>query len=324
MTVTSEVSNILRGGHRAGVAMTESMGGHAERNTELENIERLAREEYAHSTMGKAYGLVGRWALYNYATEQMDYYGTAFELLQSNKDDNLLDIGCSDGVNLVRKRILSSHTGNLVGVDIDPAIFEFSRFLNSEMNATIFKPINFVSGKAESLPFKSNSFDGATAMYVLYHVPEPNRALGELVRVLKPHTRFVMATTGPDNKKRHRDFEAQIASELGIARPPIFTQSFDIPKANVILPEFFRIVQTVPQSCALRISPPRTDGGASLKAYKASLESMRKHFRPVPSVGKWLRVIRKVVDPAINSAFEQFGYFDDVIDRALFVCENNK
>lgn len=44
----------------------------------------------------------------------------------------------------------------------------------------------FVAGAAEALPFASESFDGAWSIAVLEHVRDPERALQELLRVLRP------------------------------------------------------------------------------------------------------------------------------------------
>ena len=45
---------------------------------------------------------------------------------------------------------------------------------------------------AESLPFRSETFDLVTAMGVLHHIPDPELAIGEINRVLRPGGRFVM------------------------------------------------------------------------------------------------------------------------------------
>jgi len=53
-----------------------------------------------------------------------------------------------------------------------------------------------VVGSAEALPFPDESFDVALSTQVLEHVPEPYRALGEAVRVLKKGGRLILTVPG--------------------------------------------------------------------------------------------------------------------------------
>ncbi len=52
---------------------------------------------------------------------------------------------------------------------------------------------------AVALPFSAGSFDAVIAMHVLYHVPDPGRAVDEMARVLRPGGRAVVTTNGHDN-----------------------------------------------------------------------------------------------------------------------------
>ncbi|PSQ21423.1 hypothetical protein BRD01_11870 [Halobacteriales archaeon QS_8_65_32] len=47
------------------------------------------------------------------------------------------------------------------------------------------RPFAFAVAAAESIPFRSNAFDAATANFMLYHVPDRKRALAEIRRVLE-------------------------------------------------------------------------------------------------------------------------------------------
>ncbi len=52
-------------------------------------------------------------------------------------------------------------------------------------------PVEVVEAPAESLPFPDASFDTVALTLVLCTVPEPDRALAEIARVLKPGGRFL-------------------------------------------------------------------------------------------------------------------------------------
>jgi ubiquinone/menaquinone biosynthesis C-methylase UbiE len=53
----------------------------------------------------------------------------------------------------------------------------------------------YVVADVAALPFADNSFDGITCGYVLEHVPDPLRGLGELARVLRAGGRMLLLTT---------------------------------------------------------------------------------------------------------------------------------
>lgn len=53
--------------------------------------------------------------------------------------------------------------------------------------------IDFVHADATALPFEDNSFDAATISYGLRNVSDPQRAIAEMTRVVKPGGRIVIA-----------------------------------------------------------------------------------------------------------------------------------
>jgi ubiquinone/menaquinone biosynthesis C-methylase UbiE len=56
-------------------------------------------------------------------------------------------------------------------------------------------------GDVQELPFEDASFDCAVAAWMLYHVPDLDRGLGELARVLRPGGRLVAVTNSAQHVK---------------------------------------------------------------------------------------------------------------------------
>lgn len=56
-------------------------------------------------------------------------------------------------------------------------------------------------GDVQELAFEDGEFDVVIADWVLYHVPDLDRALREIVRVLAPGGHLVAATVGPANMR---------------------------------------------------------------------------------------------------------------------------
>ncbi|HTL37604.1 MAG TPA: methyltransferase domain-containing protein [Kofleriaceae bacterium] len=67
---------------------------------------------------------------------------------------------------------------NATGIDFAPAMVEHARQLHPGLDIR--------EGDALNLPFDAATFDAAVAGFVLLHVDEPERALAEMRRVLRP------------------------------------------------------------------------------------------------------------------------------------------
>ncbi len=82
------------------------------------------------------------------------------------KDKKVLEVGSGTGS-------LQDLVEDYTGLDISPNV------------AGLYHK-RFVLGSATALPFPDNSFDASWTVWVLEHVPEPERMLAELRRVVKP------------------------------------------------------------------------------------------------------------------------------------------
>jgi ubiquinone/menaquinone biosynthesis C-methylase UbiE len=81
--------------------------------------------------------------------------------------------------------------------------------------ADIPHKFSFVQLDAQAISFDDASFDMVTANYMLYHVPDIDKALSEIRRVLKPDGRFYAGTGGLGHMKELDDFvEAHMAAKL--------------------------------------------------------------------------------------------------------------
>jgi ubiquinone/menaquinone biosynthesis C-methylase UbiE len=104
--------------------------------------------------------------------------------------ERVLDVGCGTGA--VTLDIAESTRGQVVGVDIDEAkLVEARRLLEVVPN------LEFQVADVQDLPFPDGSFDLVTLNIVLVYVPDKQRALAEMARVLRPGG-HVLATMEPD------------------------------------------------------------------------------------------------------------------------------
>ena len=106
--------------------------------------------------------------------------GTHFlEWLSPTGELNWIDIGCGSGAFTAQVAEFFSPS-HLLGIDPSEAQIEFAR------NRSIKHPVTFQTGDAMSLQCVDNSMDIATMALVLFFVPNPENALVETKRVVKP------------------------------------------------------------------------------------------------------------------------------------------
>jgi ubiquinone/menaquinone biosynthesis C-methylase UbiE len=92
----------------------------------------------------------------------------------------VLEVGCGTGV-LTRLLAEQEAVASVVGTDLAPSLIVHAREA-----ATGISNVSFRVADARELPFEDESFDGVVMDSVLVHVPGPERAVAEALRVLRP------------------------------------------------------------------------------------------------------------------------------------------
>jgi ubiquinone/menaquinone biosynthesis C-methylase UbiE len=102
-----------------------------------------------------------------------------------------LDIGCGTGFLSLE---LADRGHRVTGVDFAPSMIAQARKKASERQATI----RFEEADAEQLPFAAASFDIALSRHLLWTLPNPDRAVDEWIRVLRPGGRLIIIDSQAD------------------------------------------------------------------------------------------------------------------------------
>ena len=98
-----------------------------------------------------------------------------FELLDQAAPHSILDVGCGEGV--LTEQWADRVAGRVVGFDLeDPK-------LEAEWRRRARPNLEFKSGDAHHMEYRTGEFEIATAMEVLEHVPDPEGVLAEMARV---------------------------------------------------------------------------------------------------------------------------------------------
>jgi ubiquinone/menaquinone biosynthesis C-methylase UbiE len=76
----------------------------------------------------------------------------------------------------------------VTGIDLSPAMLEIARARATEAG----REVDLREGDAHSLPFPDSSFDTVVCTFSLCNIPDIERAVDEMKRVLKPEGRLVL------------------------------------------------------------------------------------------------------------------------------------
>ena len=93
--------------------------------------------------------------------------------------DVVLDLACGTGLVARHAVSLVAPHGRLVGADINPAMLEIA-------HASIDGGVEWVQSPADDLPFDDDTFTHVICQQGLQFFPDPNAAMREVLRVLRP------------------------------------------------------------------------------------------------------------------------------------------
>jgi len=112
----------------------------------------------------------------------------ALSRMPIEEGDSVLDLGTGSGYAL--RALTERGIGRGVGLDGAPEMAHNAREYAAEEGAD---ELSFAVGDFDHLPFRENAFDHAFSMEAFFYAADPERALSELRRVLKPGGTFFCA-----------------------------------------------------------------------------------------------------------------------------------
>lgn len=155
---------------------------------------RLDEPEAVRAQYATEVGLETRRALY-VGAEGEDARDVAFEAVARVAPRLVLEVGCGPGD--LAERIQRELRCTVRAVDTSERMVELARA----------RGLDAIVGDVQSLPFADGTFDCAVAAWMLFHVPDLDRGLAELARVLRPGGRLVAVT----NSERHLQEARELA-----------------------------------------------------------------------------------------------------------------
>ena len=101
--------------------------------------------------------------------------------------ERILDAGCGTGTNVHALSKLVGPEGKIIGIDNSEAMLAIARTKESADN------VEYQNKSIEQMDFPDNHFDGVVCTQVLGYIADPEKAIKEMLRVVRPSGRVFIS-----------------------------------------------------------------------------------------------------------------------------------
>jgi ubiquinone/menaquinone biosynthesis C-methylase UbiE len=129
------------------------------------------------------------------AARATDYYREikrrSYRLLNLQPGDHVCDVGCGTGDDVVALAQFVGRGGRAVGIDVSETMIREAE-QRAAAGLSVGSTVEFIRMDAQHLDLPDGLFDAVRAERLLQHVPDPDAALAEIVRITKLGGRVVI------------------------------------------------------------------------------------------------------------------------------------
>lgn len=231
-----------------------------------------------------------------YSVNPYGWVNWVFDQYTFHDGMQILELGCGTG-NIWRGRNarLPKET-RIVLTDFSPLMVEKAKDLLG--NQPMF---SFHQADIQDIPYPDESFDGVIANHMLYHVPDKDRALSEIFRVLKPDGRFYASTLGEKSLDELQQIYRQLEGKAHFTYSS--DVSFTLENGFELLEKFFSHVEQRRYIDALEVTDI-DDLLGYIQSYNDIPESVSGELHAL-----------------IKCGFSPEGVFHIRKDQGLFICK---
>lgn len=196
----------------------------------ITNMERSVKEQYKNDK-----NLNLRSNLHSYNINKIDWDQWCFNNMEFPSQGKVLELGCGTGKFWVKNK-------DYIKEDLDICVSDFSKSMLKiaeenlkEVNHDFtFKDIN-----AECIPFDDCTFDVVIGQHMIYFVPDIEKALKEIKRVLVPGGKFYVTANSKISMSELNEIVEKFDAGSGLNSNGYSTR-FELENGEEILEKYFR------------------------------------------------------------------------------------
>lgn len=179
-----------------------------------------------------------------YSTNKTGFGNWLFSHYDFFPGNKILELGCGTGDLWKSKLHLLDRSTLLTLTDLSENMVHATKNTLGDQNNISYAVVNI-----EEIPYNNNCFDQVIANMMLYHVPDLNRGLSEVNRVLKKDGYFYCATYGENGII---PFIADLLKDYGITDTT--NKNFTLQNGNRILKNYFSEIRRLDYEDSLAVT----------------------------------------------------------------------
>jgi len=228
-----------------------------------------------------------------YSVNQQGFGNWIYEQYRLRENDRILELGCGNGSMWTDHAIPDG--AELILTDFSEGMLDSAKANVGERESISFRPVDI-----RNIPFPDESFDAVIANMMLYHVPDLNKALAEVKRVLRTGGTFYCATYGEHGIT---EYVQELLADHGVKRTE--NKGFTLQNGAEILGAYFPAVEERRYEDRLEVTEAQ-----DLADYILSLDGMADFRAVTPE--ELCRVLEQQKKDGIITVPKEYGMFVSV------------
>lgn len=202
----------------------------------------------------------------------------------------VLDVACGTGVLARAARDEVGAEGRVVGVDPDPGMLQVAREMDDG--------VEWKEGRAGELPVDDAAFDRVVSQFGMMFFPDPEAAVREMVRALKPGGRFAIAVW--DSLENSRPYHIAVELLDRMAGPA----AADALRAPFVLGDADALARRLSDAAGTPITVSTVVGRGRFPSIRSMVEADLRGWLPVMGVHLTEEQIEKILGAAEDELAE--------------------